>query len=82
MHCYLNNMSKRTYTSSAISKKWDYLTCAIQGQAMYGYVKNRYIDRYHRPPGNSRVRQSFLLPWYFLPVMRPAIRLPERVSRE
>ena len=40
-------------------------------------MQNRYIDRYQRPPEDSLVRQSFLLPWSFLPMTGPIIRLSE-----
>ena len=44
-------------------------------------LENGYFDCYQRPPGDSLVHLSFLLPWLFLPVMCPAIVLPERASR-
>ena len=80
-HCYLNDMSRRMHTSSAISKiglfdmSWSRVSCVW-------VCKNRYSDHYQRPPGDSLVRQSFLPPWCFRPVMGPIIRLLEEPQED
>ena len=80
-HCYLNNMSRRRYTSSAISKIGLFDMTWPKASCMW-VCKNRYSDHYQIPPGDSLVRQSFLPPWCFHPVMGLIIRLFEGPQEE
>ena len=69
------------YTSSAISKIGLFDMSLTKSELRVG-MQNRYIDRYQRSPEDPLVRQSFLLPWCFLPVTGPIIRRSERAFRE